>query len=181
MMKATSLGVGLCLVLYIITGVVGYLMYGSECTASILGILGNDMKNFRDNDKFIVTILLIVNISFMISSTMSIPLMFFTLKKNLINSVIFCKKKFVSNKINHTEIHVNPIKDSKIESLKERDDMSLNFSTQDSFHFNYKPPKIPKEENTITTTTRIILTTVVYILICFVTIVIPSLDIVWFL
>ena len=97
MIKGTTLGVGFCLIIYIITGVVGYLMYGPLCTKSILPILKTDMATFKETDKFIVTILCIINIAFLISSTMSIPLMFFTLKKNFINSIIFCKNKFTTD------------------------------------------------------------------------------------
>jgi amino acid permease len=97
MLKVTSCGVGFCLMIYIIVGIVGYLMYGSECTQAILTNFGNDMKEFQGKDNFIIGVLTVINVGFLISSSMTFPLMFFTLKKNFINSIIFCKNKFTTD------------------------------------------------------------------------------------
>jgi len=160
MIKGTTLGVGFCLIIYIITGVVGYLMYGPLCTKSILPILKTDMATFKETDKFIVTILCIINIAFLISSTMSIPLMFFTLKKNFINSIIFCNKKKVSVD-----------EDSEVKSLHTVD-QSLKFQQKEKLNASIQP------SSSLSESTKLIIITLLYISICFVTIVIPDLDIV---
>lgn len=94
MIKGTVLGVTFCLVIYLITGVIGLLMYGTNIKGSVLGLLENDIEKYKESDNVILVSVIIINIAFLISSTMSIPLMFFSLKKNFINSIIFCKKKF---------------------------------------------------------------------------------------
>ena len=78
--------------IYLITGVLGFLMYGYELKDTILTALASEEATNKGKDSFMTGILIIVNIAFLISATMSIPLMFFSLKKNFINSVIFCKK-----------------------------------------------------------------------------------------
>jgi hypothetical protein len=159
MVKATAFGVGFCLVIYLITGVIGYLMYGKLCTTAILNILGNDMKVFKGKDAFIVTILCIINVAFLISSTMSIPLMFFTLKKNFINSVIFCNKKSVSK--------------------EQSDDTSLHTVGQhEKLQFSQKLNPQPDITSSMSDRKKTLIITLLYISICFVTIVIPDLDIV---
>jgi len=119
MLKGATLGVGFCLIIYIITGVVGYLMYGPLC-----------------------------------------PLMFFTLKKNFINSIIFCNKKKVSSD-----------EDSEVKSLHTVD-QSLKFQQKEKLNASIQ------SISSLTESTKLIIITLLYFSICFVTIVIPDLDIV---
>lgn len=104
MKKATSLGVTFCLVIYLMTGVLGFIMYRDQLTDTILDNFKNDIRIYLDSDTFLTVVLVIVNISFLISSTMSIPLMFFSLKKNFFNTVIFFKKNFGKKKEEEKEI-----------------------------------------------------------------------------
>ena len=92
MMKATYLGVYFCAGIYLLVGVLGYLSYGDTMVGSVLNSLLNDLKIHKE-DVFLRVILLLVAFSFLISSTMSIPILFFSLKSNFINTVIFCRKK----------------------------------------------------------------------------------------
>lgn len=98
MVKSSMLGVGFCLVIYLITGIVGLIMYGIDIKGSVLTLLEKDIEKYKDTDNVILVSVIIINIAFLLSSTMSIPLMFFSLKKNFINSIIFCKKKFSNRK-----------------------------------------------------------------------------------
>ena len=97
MMKATYLGVYFCAFVYMISGIIAYLTYQDTMTGgSVLNSLINDLKLY--DDPFLKTLLFIVCFSFLVSSTMSIPLMFIGLKKNFINTMIFCKKKYCMKK-----------------------------------------------------------------------------------
>lgn len=94
MMKATYIGVFFCAVIYTIVGIIAYLSYGDTMAGSVLNSLLTDLSTYNGKDNFLVVLLILVAISFLVSSTMSIPLMFIGLKKNFINTVIFCKKKY---------------------------------------------------------------------------------------
>lgn len=96
MISSVYLGVFFCATIYIIAGTVGYLCYGNELEDILISLL-NDLRIYKSTDKFLLVLLLVVSFSFLVSSTMSIPLMFIGLKKNFLNTVIFCKKKFFIN------------------------------------------------------------------------------------
>jgi amino acid permease len=99
MTKAANCAIFFCLFVYAITGLLGYYMYRNDLKDTILQALTLDVKKFKDSDSFMIVILVIVNIAFLMSSTMSIPLMFFSLKNNFINTIVFCKKKFGSKRV----------------------------------------------------------------------------------
>mmetsp|Transcript_5550 Transcript_5550/g.5699 ORF Transcript_5550/g.5699 Transcript_5550/m.5699 type:complete len:548 (+) Transcript_5550:112-1755(+) len=98
-MKAIYMAMGFCCFVYTVVGVLAYMTYGDDMRGgSILDSLLDDMKLNKDGDKFILVLLLIICISFLIVATLSIPLCFIGMKKNLLNSVIFCKKKYCKTK-----------------------------------------------------------------------------------
>jgi amino acid permease len=99
MKKTTNLAIIFCFFVYTISGFIGYYMYRNKLKDTILNTLIIDVES---KDKFLLTALVVVNIAFLMSSTMSIPLMFFSLKNNFINSIIFCKKKF--GNVEQTEV-----------------------------------------------------------------------------
>ena len=100
MKKASYLSIAFCFVIYCITGFVGYYMYRNTLKDTIISALTIDVIKYKNTDGFLIFILVIINIGFLLASTMSIPLMFFSLKNNFINSIIFCKKKFGQKRIN---------------------------------------------------------------------------------
>ncbi len=95
MIKSTKLGVSFCLLIFLFTGYFGFMMYGTNMNDTILIELYNDMVQYKTTDNFIKLIVILINSSFVISTLMSFPPMFFSLKKNFLNSLIFCKKKCV--------------------------------------------------------------------------------------
>jgi amino acid permease len=100
LMKSTFIGVGFCLFIYLLTGFLGLFMYSTQLNDSILKALYEDGKAAKENgETFIMVILILVNIAFLTSAVMSIPLMFFSLKKNLINTIIFCRRKVCKRKV----------------------------------------------------------------------------------
>lgn len=113
LMSATYRGVFMCGLIYIVVGILSYLMYGDLMSeGSILQSLLLDLKNYYqglNQNTYMVIVLMICSAGFLTSSTMSIPLMFLSLKKNLLNTIIFCKKKLCKNQ--HME---NTIKEDKM-------------------------------------------------------------------
>lgn len=95
MLDATKIGVAFCLLIFMLTGVFGFMMYGTNMNDTILKELYNDMVQYKTSDNFIKFLVIIINTSFVVSTLMSFPPMFFSLKKNFLNSLIFCKKKCV--------------------------------------------------------------------------------------
>jgi amino acid permease len=90
----TRIGVNFCLIIYLLSGYMGYFMYKATLKDSILESLKIDGQNAsHNNNYFLMTLLVIINIAFVISAIMSIPLMFFSLKVNFINTIIWCRKK----------------------------------------------------------------------------------------
>jgi len=127
MMKGTYIGVFFCLLMYLITGIIGLLMYGTDAIkGSVLSLLEQDIKNYKESDKIILVSVLIINVAFLISSTMSIPLMFFSLKKNFINSIIFCKKKFSKKKTSTSLAHIKDSKEYNILSTENNNEVETD-------------------------------------------------------
>lgn len=170
MMKSTIMGVAFCVTIYLITGIIGLLSYGTEIKGSILDLLKLDIIKYKNNDKVILATVIIINIAFLISSTMSIPLMFFSLKKNFINTIIFCKKKLKNNKNSNSasastsSTHLNENILKTVDNERSR----LN-----DFHEEKKLPIVNKSKN--------IIIVCLYCSITACTILIPGLDTVKFI
>jgi amino acid permease len=165
MMKATTCGVIFCFVIYIITGIVGFLMYGYTLKDTILAALAQNAESAKGSDSFIIVVLVIVNIAFLISATMSIPLMFFSLKKNFLNTVIFCKK------IIKKQPPVS-VGDEELNTQNER--LVVSTDTESKGREQIHAPQNQKT-SLLTTTVKNVITICLYVSICIVTIFIPSL------
>lgn len=195
MVKSSFLGVSFCLVIYLITGIIGVLMYGTGIKGSVLGLLEKDIEQYKDTDNVILVSVIIINIAFLISSTMSIPLMFFSLKKNFINSIIFCKKKFAKKQISgkpvtsikdgHKYNYLSPDNDddeqtdaqnAKENLLKTVDNGNNNKADQENAEGNLSTNK----NLTIDHTSKNIIIVSLYCLITGCTILVPGLDTVIF-
>lgn len=168
MVKSTFSAISFCCVLYLITGFLGYYMYRKKLQDTILQALTLDVEAYKDSDNFLIVILLIVNIAFLVSSTMSIPLMFFSLKNNFINAIIFCKKKF-----SHSKISVNE-EEKLLHSVRNSMDV-----TNDKCTLNQPGVNNETTANSwMSNTTRNIIIIVLYICIGTIAIVVPGLKIV---
>ena len=92
MLKATRIGVGFSLLIFLIVGTVGFLLYGFEMDDTILESLADDMKLYRDSNIFIIILIIIICITFIITCLTSFPILFLSLRVNFINSIIVCIK-----------------------------------------------------------------------------------------
>ena len=160
MMKAAKLAIGFCFSIFTITGLLGYFMYRNNLKGTVLDSFLDDIKLFKSNDKFMIVILVIINISFLLSSTMSIPLMFFTLKNNFILSIIFCKKKFGKKPI--------PINN---------DELLLNTVDYDGHKLSMTMIGNPQESN-MSSCVKYFIIVILYIMIGAITILVPELRVV---
>jgi amino acid permease len=99
LISATFMGVNFCLMVYLTTGFLGLFMYSNNLREPILKALFDDGISAKQNhDTFLIVMLVLINLSFLTSAVMSIPLMFFSLKKNFINTLIFCRRKVIKTK-----------------------------------------------------------------------------------
>ena len=121
MMLSTSYSMIFCVFLYILSAYCGYFMYGNSLDDTILAMLLKDMWEYKDSNAFIKATLVITNLGFLMCSTTGIPLMFFTLKKNLFGFIKYYKRKFYllkreKEKKNGEKNNINDNKNNNIEN-----------------------------------------------------------------
>ena len=92
MIAATEATIFFCLILYIFSGIGGYLLYGKSLTDTILLAFLKDMQDEK-TDQFMKILLIIINIGFLTCSTTSIPLVYYTLKQTFFSTYKFILKK----------------------------------------------------------------------------------------
>ena len=106
MMKATKIGVGYSLSIFLIVGIIGFLLYGLNMNETLLECLSQDMTQFRNISGFIKFLIIIISISFVTTCLTSFPILFLSLRENFINSIIFWIKN-IGNKNNNTNNNNN--------------------------------------------------------------------------
>ena len=106
MMKATKIGVGYSLSIFLIVGIIGFLLYGLNMNETLLDCLSQDMTKFRNISGFIKFLIIIISISFVTTCLTSFPILFLSLRENFINSIIFCIKN-IGNKNNNPNTNNN--------------------------------------------------------------------------
>jgi amino acid permease len=92
MMKATKIGVILSIIIFLIFGIIGLFLYGFDIDDTILENFYEDMGDYRDNNIFIVILLIILCLFFILLSLTSFPILFKTMIVNFVNSLIICTK-----------------------------------------------------------------------------------------
>ena len=92
MMKATKIGVGYSLIIFLLSGIIGFLLYGSDIEDTILDNLSDDMIAYRRSNILIIVLILIISISFIITCLTSFPVLFQSLRVNYINALTVCIK-----------------------------------------------------------------------------------------
>ena len=97
MLNVTKCTIFFCFFLYIFSGIIGFLMYGNLLEDTILHTFLLDLQS-ENTDFFMRIILIAGNIGFLTCSTTSIPLVFYTLKKNSLSTYKYCIKKYSEGK-----------------------------------------------------------------------------------
>ena len=94
MIKGTTIAITLTSVIYILTGILGFLIYREKINDFLLKYFTNDILNYLKTNKYIAYVLIISKIGFFISTSLSMPLLFFACNNNFFNLIRFIKKKF---------------------------------------------------------------------------------------
>lgn len=97
MTRATGIGVFFCFFFFCFVGILCFLMFGYDFT-DITNALNIELSNYLNKNNYIVILIVVVEASYIISSLLTIPLLFFSVKKNIINLVIFIYKKYFDKK-----------------------------------------------------------------------------------
>lgn len=159
MLKASIIGVIFCFVLFLLTGIFGFLMFGTRMNDTILKELFLDMVIYKENHSFIKYIIIIINFSFVMSTLMGFPIMFYSLKVNFLNSILFCRKRCFKVK----ELVVK----GKVEQKVEISNENAENNKEDS-------PMNKKDSNFSSLTEKIVIVSL-YFSIVLITILIPNL------
>ena len=112
MFRATKIGVIASLVIFLLVGIIGFLLYGffdnydeenyqeiygeknngSATYDTILDKLNDDMILYKGNNVFVVIIIIIICVSFIITCLASFPILFLSLRANYINALEVCRR-----------------------------------------------------------------------------------------
>ena len=198
MINVTKVSISFCFILYIFSGIIGFLMYGDSLEDTILDAFLKEVQD-ENNDLVIKILLIIANIGFLLCATTSIPLVYYTLKQNFFSTYKFIirnkRKKNIemeieeeSNKItkinslgindeetdnkdknNNINENINNINDNNTTTDSETE-RSTTISSIDSNDDNSKKIKVNISKNE-----EIIISALLYITIGIVTILVPKL------
>ena len=196
MLISTTNAINFCIVLYVYSGLFGFLMYKKELKNTILDMLSEDIEDYKHN-YFIKTVLILTNLGFLACSTTSIPLMFFSLKTNFLGAIDYYYKK--TQKIRKTNADMdslinknnnNNVVYSKVNNNFNNEENNSENNSEKIINFNSKNNSENNSENNILSSTissdtyvienvsektKKILVIIIYLMIGIVTILIPNL------
>ena len=112
MFRATKIGVTLSLIIFLVVGIIGFLLYGfydnydddnykevygepNNDTATydtILDKLNDDMILYKGYNVFVVIVIIIICVAFVITCLASFPILFLSLRVNYVNSLEVCRR-----------------------------------------------------------------------------------------
>ena len=190
MLSVTKVSVIFCFILYIFSGIIGFLMYGDSLDDTILNAFLTEIQN-EQNDIAIKILLILANIGFLLCATTSIPLVFYTLKQNFFSTYKFIirykRKKQIEmeNEEEHNKItDINSLGINDGEEITETNStitenhITIEQETQrsDSIASNESIDEISKKiKINISKNEEIIISLLIYIIIGCVTILVPKL------
>ena len=94
MMKSVTIGTLTAGMIYLVYGIIFYLMYGTQISDSALKYLQSDLAEaYKNNELFIVIVLFICFFSFLINASISTMIHFYFFKSHLIGLIRFILKK----------------------------------------------------------------------------------------
>jgi amino acid permease len=94
MMKSVTIGTLTAGMIYLVYGIIFYLMYGTQISDSALKYLQSDLAEaYKNNELFIVIVLFICFFSFLINASISTMIHFYFFKSHLIGLIRFVLKK----------------------------------------------------------------------------------------
>ena len=126
MIRVTEVSIILCLVLYIFSGIAGFLLYGDSLNDTVLLAFLKDMQD-ENTDQIMKILLIIINLGFLACSTTGIPLVYFTLKQTF-----FSTYKYILKKNNQSGKNIEMTTVSKKEEEEELDIIGKSFGDNDN-------------------------------------------------
>ena len=98
MIKASTTAIILTGIVYALTGILGFTMYRRKLDNVVLVYFKEDVLLYKSKNIYITAVLMVCMVAFFISALLSMPIIFFALKKNLITLLQFIKKKIFNRK-----------------------------------------------------------------------------------
>ena len=183
MLKVTQFSIIFCFILYIFSGIIGFLIYGDKLNDTILNAFLAEIQDEK-SDSTIKILLIIVNIGFLLCAITSIPLVYYALIQNFFSTYKFIlkikKKKNIemenedeNNKITNTKslgINDGENVDTNSEITNNTDSETETERTNSEISIDKKKIKI-----NLTKKEEIIISVILYIIIGCITILIPKL------
>ena len=121
MMKSCTIGALTGGAIYLLYGIMFYLMYGTQISDSALKYLQTELaESYKNNDMFITGVLVICFLSFLLNASISTMLYIFFFKSHLIGLIKFILKK--NNKDNKKNNDKRKIRDD-VHSKKESEEL----------------------------------------------------------
>ena len=191
MLNVTKASIIFCFILYVFSGIIGFLIYGDSLNDTILNAFLVEILEEK-NDNAIRILLIIANIGFLICASTSIPLVYYTLKQNFFSTYKFVLKHKIKKKIEmENEEENNDIKEKEEKEEKEDTNTVIIENNVTNYEETERSPTFGsidiKEENdndninikkikvNITKNEEIIISVLLYLIIGCVTILIPKL------
>ena len=126
-LKVTKFSIIFCFILYIFSGIIGFLIYGDTLNDTILNAFLTEIQDEK-SDVNIKILLIISNVGFLLCAITSIPLVYFTLIENFFSTYKFIlKNKKKKNIEMENEDEINKI--TNIQSLGINDEEKENVDT----------------------------------------------------
>ena len=100
---ATIISLIITIIIYILTSILGYLMYGNNINDIIIIYFGQDINYYLNKNKVIVIFLVISEFTLFLSASLSMPIFFFSLKNNVLNLIKSIIKYYINNNNNNKE------------------------------------------------------------------------------
>ena len=112
MMKSCTIGALTGGAIYLLYGIMFYLMYGTQISDSALKYLQTELaESYKNNDKFITGVLVICFLSFLVNASISTMLYIFFFKSHLIGLIKFTLKKKLEKEKKEEEKRAIPMVD----------------------------------------------------------------------
>ena len=167
MKRITKKSLLFCTLLYALMGILCLVMYGEETTESVIGLFRKDLMQAKDNNLYIVILLLSVLSSLLVSSLFTFPLTFFALKLNFLNLCLVIKKRNNKKKINKSRNQPGTeLKESILEKSESK--LEMNNSLEMTFPFINEQQQKDKDNKNISVLPKCIkflITFVLYLII----------------
>jgi amino acid permease len=114
MVKATFISAMIAGMAYLLTGLMGFAMYRDKLNDVVLKYFKEDIIKYKQQNFIISSVLFVSITAYFISALLTMPLIFFALKKNLITLIGFVEKKFKKRHTNKdieedTTLHVTMV------------------------------------------------------------------------